>query len=153
MIFRQRPQSMSERTIPDALALDLQDLYLEAQPEPIPAESIRLKHESGEPPSPRLVILTGDPRRQPLMDGTAFIPVSVQYITSMDRVTPEEHQIAAGKIDTWWRSIRAEKRRATLSSRTYLHELMTTQPTGSISAREQITTIRGDLMVTLIAAV
>jgi hypothetical protein len=146
---------MPDSTIPDALALDLHDLFLSAPPAGLnlPANRIRLKHAVEDIPSPRLVILTGDPRRQPRMDGTAFIPVSVQYISSLDRVTPEEHQAAAGKIDAWWRSIRSTKRRNPLFSRVYLHELLTMQPTTAIrqEEREQVTTIRGDLMVTLIA--
>jgi hypothetical protein len=144
---------MSESTIPDALALDLRDLFLAAQPSgfALPADSVRLKHATTEPPSPRLIILTGDPRRQPKMDGTAFVPVSIQYITSMDRVTPANHQIAAGNLDAWWRSIRGSKRRNVITTRVYLHELLTTQPTNAIreEEREQVTTIRGDLMVTL----
>lgn len=146
---------MSDTTIPDALALDLRDLYLSAQPAGInlPADHVRLKHAATELPSPRLVILTGDPKRQPKMDGTAFVPISIQYITSMDRVPPAEHQLAAGKIDTWWRTLRATRRRTTLSSRVYLHELLTMQPTTAIrqDEREQVTTIRGDLMITLLA--
>jgi len=144
-------------TIPDALALDLQALFLAQQTAAglaVATDSVRLKHAITDTPSPRLVILVGEPRRQAGMDGTAFVPVSVQYISSMDRVTPSDHQTTAGKIDAWWRSIRASKRRNMLSSRVYLHELLTQQPTQSIreEEREQVTTIRGDLMVTLVSA-
>lgn len=146
---------MSDSTIPDALALDLRDLYLSAQPAgmAIAADSVRVKHAEGEPPSERLVILTGDPRNQIRMEGTAKVPVSIQYITSKDRMTPDAHRLNAGKLDEWWRSIRAAKRRGTLSSRVYLHEITNLQPTTAIRAeeREQVTTLRGELMVTLLA--
>lgn len=148
---------MPDTTIPDALALDLRELYLSAPPAglAIPAEDVRLKHSVEELPSPRLVMLTGDPRRQPRMDGTALVPISVEYITSMDRVTPEEHSEGAGKIDAWWKAIRASKRGDVLFQRVYLHEIITLQPVNGIrkDEREQTTTIRGDMMVTMIAPI
>jgi hypothetical protein len=146
---------MSDSTIPDAVAADLRDLYLAAPPAGIilPAERVRLKHSTDALPSPRLVILTGDPQPVPRMDGTAKIPVSIEYITAMDSVTPAAHQLAAGALDAWWRSIRASKRRNVIVSRVYLHDLTTTQPSISIRAedREQVTAIRGQLTVTLVS--
>lgn len=146
---------MSDSTIPDAVAADLRDLYLAAPPAGniIPAERVRLKHSTDALPSPRLVILTGNPQPVPRMDGTAKVPISIEYITSMDSIPPGTHQLAAGALDAWWRSIRAAKRRAVIATRVYLHDIATSQPSLSISAedREQITTIRGDLTVTLVA--
>lgn len=146
---------MPDTTIPDALAADLRDYFLSAQPGglAIPADSVRVKHAEGEPPSPRLVFLMGDPKNQVRMEATAKIVVSMQYITSSDRVTPAEHQAAAGKLDVWWRGIRTVKRRDVIFTRTYLHEITNLQPTTAIRAeeREQMTTIRGEMMVTLVS--
>jgi hypothetical protein len=146
---------MSDSTIPDALAADLRDMFLAAPPAgvTISADRVRFKHSDGEPPSPRLVILTGDPMPVAKMDRTAKVPVSIEYITSMDSITPEAHQQIAGKIDEWWNTIRGAKRRNVIVTRTYLHDLVTRQPSNSINKdqREQVTAIRGDLMVTLVA--
>jgi len=146
---------MSTATIPDALAADLRAYFLASPPigVTLAADRVRIKHAEGEPPSPRLVILCGDPKPVAKMDGTATIPVSMEYITSMDSVTPDAHQTIAGKIDEWWRSIRAAKRRDVIVTRIYLHDLVTQQPTSSINKedREQITAIRGNLTVTLVA--
>ena len=146
---------MSDSTIPDAVAADLRELYLAAPPARLilPAERVRLKHSTAAVPSPRLVILTGDPKNVPRMDATATIPVSIEYITSMDAVTPADHQLAAGALDAWWRSIRSAKRRAVIVSRVYLHDLATTQPSLSIRTedREQVTAIRAQLTVTLVS--
>lgn len=141
-------------TIPAALAADLRDLFLSDIPDDtgLTSANVRLQPSTDDIPAPRLVILTADPRRARGMDGTAMIPVSIQFISSMDRTTPDAHQVIAGKIDAWWRSIRPAKRRAAISTRIYLHDLLSTQPTTAINAeaREQITTIRGDIMGTLI---
>ena len=146
---------MSESTIPDALAADLRDHYLSAPPAgaTLAAERVTLKHATGSIPSPRIVILTGDPKSIPKMDGTASVPVSIEYITSMDSITPAAHQLAAGVLDAWWRSIRGAKRRNVVATRTYLHDLVTRQPSNSIrqDEREQVTAIRGDLTVTLVS--
>lgn len=146
---------MADTTIPAAVAHDLRDLYLLAPPAGLNLsnDSVRIEHATTEPPSPRLVFIAGEPKAQSKMDGTAFVPISVQFISSMDRMTVEQHETAAAKIDAWWRSIRGAKRRDTLSSRVYLHELITMQPTTAIrkEEREQVTIIRGNLMVTLLA--
>lgn len=146
---------MSDTTIPDALAADLRDYFLAYPPAGVSlsADQVRFKHAEGEPPSPRLAILYGDPRAVPKMDGTANVPVALEYITSMDRVTPAEHQAIAGKIDEWFRGIRGARRRLVLRTRVYLHDVVLQQPSSSIAKeeREQITTIRGDMMVTLVA--
>lgn len=146
---------MSDTTIPEALAADLRDYFLANPPTGVAmsADQIRFKHATGEPPSPRLAILYGDPRPVPKMDGTANVPVSLEYITSMDRVSPEEHQAIAGKIDAWFRAIRGARRRLVLRTRVYLHDVVTQQPSSSIAKdeREQITIIRGNLVVTLVA--
>lgn len=146
---------MSDFTIPDAVAADLRDLYLAAPPAGavLAADRVRLKHATAEPPTPRLVIIAGDPRPIGRMDGTAVVPISLEYITSMDREPPEAHQLAAGALDAWWRSIRLAKRRGVLVSRVYLHDLVTRQPSTGIrqEEREQVTAIRGDLTVTLVS--
>jgi hypothetical protein len=146
---------MPDLTIPDAVASDLEARLLSnpVTGVPLPADRIRKKSESGEIPSPRLVILCGDPRYVKNMHGTARIPVSLEYITSQDRVTAEDHEIAAGKIDAWWRALATSKRRAVIAEKIYLHDLILTQPSKSVRTeeREQVTAIRGDLVVTLVA--
>lgn len=147
---------MPDTTIPDALADDLRDLYLSAQPAGLnlDADRVCLKHAKGEPPSPRLVFLMGDPKHQVRMEGTAEIIASMQYITSSDSIEPAAHQLTAGKLDTWIRSIRALKRRGVISSRCYLHEITNMQPITAIRTeqREQVTTLRAKMMVTLVSA-
>jgi hypothetical protein len=146
---------MPDTTIPEALCHDLRDYFLAIPPAGVAlsADQIRFKHAEDEPPSPRLTILYGDPTPVPKMDGTANIPVSLEFISSMDRVTPEDHRAIAGKIDEWFRSIRGARRRLLLRTRVYLHDVITQQPTSSIvkDEREQITSIRGLMIVTLVA--
>jgi hypothetical protein len=144
---------MSDSTIPDAVAADLRDLYLSAQPGglALAAGAVRPKHATTEPPATRLVILCSEPKGVPKMEGTASLDVSLEYITSLDSVTPEAHQAAAGIIDAWWRTLRGAKRRDVISTRIYLHDLVNGQPTTGIREREQVTIIRGKLTVTLVA--
>ncbi len=140
-------------TIPDALAADLRELFLADQPleENLAAAGVVLKHATKEPPSPRLVILPGTPQRISGQDATARVPFELQYITSMDRVTPEVHKAAAGKIDTWLREIRISHRRALIGSRTWMHDLYCMHPVFSTKAedKEQVSQIRGEALVTL----
>ncbi|MEO5712165.1 MAG: hypothetical protein ABIT37_01645 [Luteolibacter sp.] len=144
---------MPETTIPDALAADLRDYFLSAQPDgvAIPAGSCRFRHEVTELPSPRLVFLAGDPKFVLRQDTTAMVPITLEYISSMDRVTPDEHRTTAGLIDGWMRAIRAAKRRNAIATRTYLHEIVIRQPVTSIrkEEREEVTTLRADITVTL----
>jgi hypothetical protein len=144
---------MSDSTIPDAVAADLRDFFLSAQPGglALPNDNVRPKHATTEPPATRLVILCGEPKGVPRMEGTAVVDVSLEYISSMD---PEgalaAHQAAAGKIDAWWRNLRSAKRRDVISTRIYLHDHANGQPTTEIREREQVTVIRGKLTVTLV---
>ncbi|MES2923688.1 MAG: hypothetical protein V4819_19190 [Verrucomicrobiota bacterium] len=146
---------MPDSTIPDAVAADLRDLFLSAQPGglSLPPDSVRPKHATTEPPSTRLVILCGEPKHVPRMEATGVVDVSLEYITSMDHVSPAEHQAAAGHIDAWWREIRGAKRRDVVATRIYLHDLVNAQASTGIRTddREQVTTIRGKLTVTLVA--
>jgi hypothetical protein len=145
---------MSDLTIPDALADDLRDIFLATQPlDPeLPDAAVRLKLDaSGEPPSPRLLILCGDPQRISGQDGTARIPFELQYISSMDRETPEDHRAAAGLIDEWLREVRITYRRDVISSRVWLHDLYNRHAQFTIAedGREQIAHLRGEALVTL----
>lgn len=146
---------MSLPTIPDAVIADLQDFYLSDPPAGLDLDESRLRflHAAGEPPSPRLVILAGDPRAQYGMEETSTLPVEIHYITSADRVTADEHRAAAGILDAWWRSLRAAKRREVLSTRIYLHDHRTLHPVTEIDAesREQVTILRGSMVVTLMS--
>lgn len=144
---------MPDTTIPDALAADLRDFYLSAQPAglALPTASVRFRHETTDLPAERLVILPGDPKFQMRQETTAMVPISLEYITPMDRVTPARHRETAGKLDTWLRTIRGLKRRTAIATRVYLHEIDVMQPVDSIGEedREQITTLRAEVMVTL----
>jgi hypothetical protein len=143
-----------DHTIIDALAEDLRDFFLTAQPAgfSLQADSVRLKHSAEEILSPRLVILTDEPKRQSRMDATANVSVEIEYVTSMDRMPPDQHRADAGILDEWFRAIRPSKRRSVIGTRVYLHEIVVMQPTNSIreESREQVTVLRGELMVTLI---
>lgn len=140
-------------TIPDALAADLRDLFLEDQPvyPELDADAIRLKHEISEPRSPRLVILAAEPRRISGQDYTARIPFTIEVISSCDRQSPEGHRLMAGEVDEWLRDIRIDNRRALISSRVYLHDLYCLHPTFAFREedREQVAMIRGEAIVTL----
>lgn len=139
-------------SIPDALAADLRELFLDDQPlsPELPDGSIRLKFETDELPSPRLVITAGDPRRIEGMDATARVPFSLLLVHSLDGVSPDVHRAQAGRIEAWLREIRVSHRRAVLGSRVYLHDLFTLHPTfGFGEDREQIATLRGEAVVTL----
>ena len=144
---------MADSTIPDALAADLRDYFLAAQPAglDLPADSVRLRHGTTEPPVPRLVIITADPKNVPRMEGTAKIAVRVEYLTSMDRVSPEAHQVTAGHLDAWWRGLRSARRRAVIATRVYMHDVSNGQAAIEIRSegREQLTTLRGEFTVTL----
>lgn len=144
---------MSDLTIPDAFANDLRDLFAENQPisPELPETALRVKFATGEPPSPRLSFLTGDPRRIPGQDATARVPFTVELAQSLDRVPPADHMATAGKIDEWLREIRIEKRRAVIHSRVYLHDLYVMHPVFVFGedGREQIARMRGEAIVTL----
>lgn len=144
---------MSESTIPDALAEDLRDYLLASMPAglSLPEGAVRRQVETTEPPVPRLVILCGNPRRQPRMDATSFVAVSLEYVSSIDQTSRADHEAAAGRLDAWWRGLRAAKRRDVIASRIYLHEQLAQQPLMSIRDREYVTALRGDLMVSLTA--
>ncbi len=145
---------MSDSTIPDALAADLRDYFLATLGVTFGLDpaSVRLKHATEEIPSPRVVILMGDPGMVYGMEATAKILVSIQYITSSDSVSPEAHQEKAGELDNWCRSIRGAKRRAVISSRVFLHDSKNMQAITAIrkDEREQMTAIRAEMTVTLV---
>lgn len=144
---------MPDTTIPDAIFSDLKARLLSHPIEDLDlTDRIRAENESTELPSPRLVILCGTPRYVPRMDGTARIPVTLQYISSQDHVPEEQHNEAAGKVDAWWRDLSVSKRRDVIATAIYLHDLILTQPEKSLRKddREQVTAIRGELVVTLV---
>lgn len=140
-------------TIPDAVAADLRDLFFSDQPGTLDLaeEALLLKVATLEPASPRLVFLPGDPRRIPGQDATARVPFALEYISSIDRETPDVHRANAGLIDSWMREIRLSHRRALIDSRVYLHDLYCLHPVYSIRPedREQVARIRGEAIVTL----
>jgi len=140
-------------TIPDALAADLRELYLTDQPttDPLPEDALLLKLEVSELPSPRLLFIPGSPVRIPGQDATARVPFSLDFISSMDRQSPDDHRAEAGKIDDWLRAIRLSHRRNLIGSRVWLHDLYCLHPVTTIDTedREQKTTIRGEAIVTL----
>lgn len=144
-------------TIPDSLAADLRDYFLTAQPltPPLAASSIRLKLAAEEMPSPRLVIIPGEPRLVPQMPCTARVPCSLEYITSLDRVPAASHRDAAGQIEAWLRDIRTARRRQPLFSRVFLHDIFSITSILSIrqAEREQVTTIRCEPVITLCAPI
>lgn len=141
-------------TLPDSLAADLRDLFADELPvstETIPAHCRLLRFETQEIPSPRLVFMCGDATRISGQDGTARVPFTVEFSTSMDRVSPQTHRTISGEIDEWLRDVRIEKRRAVLWSRIYLHDLYNNQPQFIIEEddREQVTRFRGEAIITL----
>lgn len=144
---------MSDHTIPDALAADLRALFIADSPltTALPEASLRLKLETTDLPSPRILFLVGDPKRIQGQDYTARVPFTLTYISSMDRETPAAHRAIAGEIDQWLREIRLTKRRAVLDSLTWLHDLYNMHPVISIRAddREQVAELRGEAVVTL----
>lgn len=137
-------------TIPDSLAQDLRDHILATLEFP---PAVRLHLETSEPPSPRIVILTGEPKTYSGMSGTARVPVEIQYISSLDRTEPDAHRIAAGKLDTLLRTLRTSLRHQNLASRVYLHDAFPSAPSSAIRAedREQVTSFKADYVVTLIS--
>ena len=145
---------MPDLTIPDSLAADLRDHLIANLPAGIPltADRIRVRHQTEDPPCPRAVILAGDPQRQYGMDYTGKIPVEITYVTSKDRTRPDEHQLDAAALSSWWINLRATKRREVISTRVYLHDIFITPPRTDVTAdnREQVTTIAGSLMVSLV---
>lgn len=143
---------MSDHSIPDALAADLRELFLEDQPvsPDLPEDSLRHKFETEQVITPRLVFLCGDPKRIEGQDATARVPFTIELVNSLDRADPETHRTDAGKIDAWLRAIRISHRRAVLGSRSYLHDLYCMHPVFSFrEEREQVATIRGEAVVTL----
>ncbi len=149
---------MSYDSIPDDLMSDLRALFMEQAPVSVPelpVNSLRLKLETTDQPSTRLVFLAGpDPKRISGQDATARVAFSLELIASLDRVTPEAHRAMAGKIDAWLRDIRISKRRQVISSRVWMHDLYCNHPafeirSGSETDREQVAIIRGEAIVTL----
>lgn len=149
---------MSYDSIPDDLMSDLRALFMEAPPltlQEMPVNGLRLKLETSDLPSTRLLFLAGpDPKRVSGMDATARVAFSLELIASMDRTTPYAHRTMAGKIDAWLRAIRISKRRQVIASRVWMHDLYCLHPTfeirsGSETDREQVALIRGEAIVTL----
>lgn len=142
---------MTEATIPEAIAADLQDLFNAAPPAgaSIPAARVRVKNEMGDLPSPRLVILAGEPRAVPKMNGTARVPVVIEYITNKNAVQEQQHAAASGALDAWFRSLATSKRRSVIVSRVHLHDLIPSQAVTTMRESEQVTLLRADLVVTL----
>jgi hypothetical protein len=146
--------SDTDSTIPDALAEDLRSLLITSLPHGsgLDADKVRFKLDTAPPPSPRLVLLPGEPVRVSGQPGTARMPFVIEYISSMDRMTPDEHRAVCGRIDDWLRGIAVTKRRCVLHRLLYLHDLYNQHPLQSIEAveREQKGTIRGEVIVTLV---
>lgn len=143
---------MSENTISDALARDLRALFLADEPltTALDSSAVRLQFEITELPSPRLVFIGGDPVRIPGQDGTSRVPFEVRYITSLDRVAESVHHAVAAEVDAWLREIRISKRRGLIDSRVWLHDLYSKHPVYAHNeSREQVTTMRGEAIVTL----
>jgi hypothetical protein len=145
-----------ETSIPDALEADLRDYFLAAQPGALalPEGSVRVKIDTAAIVSPRLVFQAGEPKPRNGMDGTARIPIEIEYVTSLDAVSEtDDHRETAAIIDAWLRSIRSVKRRDVVATRIYLHDIYTLHPVTSIRAaeREQSTKIRGEVLCTLVA--
>jgi hypothetical protein len=144
---------MSYDSIPDDLMSDLRALFMEETPilpSEIPSGNLRLKLETADLVTPRIVFLAGDPKRISGQDATARVPFEIQLIQHMDRTQPDAHRIAAGKIDAWLREIRISKRREVISSRVWMHDLYNNHPVFSIqNEREQVATLRAETIVTL----
>ena len=144
---------MDIHTIADAFQSDLRARFIFDSPIPFDEKSIRLQDEVEEIVSPRLVILCGDPKRFAQMDGTARVPVSIEFSTSLDRVDLDDHRATAGKLQEWWVSLRAFKKVNAAFARCYLHDLLIAPPSTIERARnkerEQVTTVRADAVVTL----
>lgn len=139
-------------SLTDSLAADLRDALIAAAPiTGFPADAVRLPQETATQPARRIVITAGDSQRVQAMDLTARIPITIEYIAPMDDNTPDAHRAAAAQLDTWLRTLAAEKRRDLLHSRTFLHDLYTLQPLTSrpTDDREATTTIRAEAIVTL----
>jgi hypothetical protein len=143
-----------DSTIPDALALDLQSLLIASIPHGsgLDADKIRVKLDTADVPSPRIVILPGEPKRVSGQPGTARMPFVIEYISSMDRMSPDEHRAVSGRIDQWLRDLAVSKRRCVLHRLIYLHDLYNQHPLQTIETveREQKGTIRGEVIVTLV---
>lgn len=146
---------MDINTIPDSFAGDLKRFFLATPPVQIDAKSVRLQNETEELPSPRLVILCGDPKRFPQMDGTARVPVSLEIVTSLDRAETETHRSLAGALQTWWIALRSQKRSESAFARCYMHDFLVMPPSTVERARgehrEQVTTLRAEAILTLFA--
>ena len=146
---------MDINTIPDSFAGDLKAFFLSAPPVVFDEKNVRLQHEKANLVSPRLVILCGDPKRVPKMDGTANVPVSMEIVTSMDRSTGEAHQNLAGALQSWWLTIRSQRLSETTFPRCYLHDFLV-MPASTIERprdgeRERVTTLRANAIITLFA--
>lgn len=146
---------MSIETIPDSLASDLRDYFLAEIPEELvalDAGRVRLKFEPDNIPVPRLVILPGEPRRIPQMDGTARISVAIELVNASDKVDPDTHRKQAGALAEWLRELRGKRRDDPAPlTRCHLHDILIQHPVDRIRAdqREQATVIRGEFIVTL----
>lgn len=141
-------------TIADCLAADLRDLFLSDEPVSrllIPQQSILLRFETVDVPSPRVVFLAGDATRISGQFESARVPFIIEHVSSLDRVTPDIHRSISGKIHAWINNVRSEKRRGVIWSKTYLHDLYNNQPQFVIDdeEREQVTRFRGEAIVTL----
>jgi len=142
-------------TLSDALAADLRDCLAAAAPAglDIRRDDIRLRHDTRELPGRRIVIRPGEARMETGMDGTGTCTVEIDFITPMDRTTPDAHRAMAAALAGWWSGLRAARRRQAISSRCLLHDLRPDLASPSIedADREQVTTLRGDFIVTLFA--
>jgi hypothetical protein len=146
---------MDLHTIPDSFAGDLKAFFLANPPVAIDEKRVRLQHETEDLPSPRLMILCGNPARIPKMDGTARVPVSLEIVTSMDRAALETHRSLAGALQSWWIALRAQKLSESAFARCYMHDFLVIPPSTVERARgddrEQVTTLRAEALVTLFA--
>jgi hypothetical protein len=146
---------MDIHTIPDSFADDLRRFFLKNPPVAIDAKNVRLQHDKGELESPRLELACGDAKRVPQMDGTARVPVTLAIVTSMDRNEGDQHRKLAGDLQTWWTSLRSQRRSMEAFGRCYLHDFLVGAPSTverkRDEHREQVTTLRADAIVTLFA--
>lgn len=152
---------MSFDQIPEALAQDVREHLISADPAavladpehvlPLTEDNVRLRHAKGEPPSPRVVVLSGTARRFPGMDTTARVPISVEFIESQDRSTEESHRERAKALSGWFHGLRAERGQQDLFTRTFMHDLLVQHPSSGIrtTERERVTVLRGDFIATL----
>jgi len=141
-------------TIPDSLAADIRDYFLSDVPEgmeALTADRVRFRDDVTEPPCPRLVILPGVPLRIPSMDGTCKIPVEIKFVSAFENMSPADHRVISGILQTWWAGIRAKRKALSPFTRTYLHDLLVSPPSPDERLPEHdelCTTVRGTMIVT-----